>query len=1001
MITIQCLTGKDRTSIAFPVWRALPLGALCLWLAVVFVAHAQQENPTLFEAIKTGQVTAEIFGKSTSFDQPILVVQATNARAEPITLSVPMGTILRSREPTYCDVVVLTVEPPLVLADRSEQPVLAAIYGYCLQPAPGERRYPPPQATYDATDEVASRSVLRVLAAVPADEQARRDLAVQIAVWIAQGITQRETLQNRSGYADLSPYWERANAYVQGVPSPPTVPSGGFTPWATVRATVPGAAVGPSATSAVPSQPSQSTTRASALLPSLLCLGGLLALLIPLAILLVRGRQQKAPRDEIPPEKVLGSDEGVPPGPERPIRPRLVTVGPSPSRTGTEPLGRTGTPPPAEGATAEAQPSVSPSVVSETSPLPRAQARPDHSKTFEKAMRAVLEPPFVELIIEDGTPDKKVLQVPVGRSLISLHEAEFLTFGDPRVSTPHLVIRVKGDGTTTIRDLGSEEGTVLYSREASASGRSLPIGPNAAQELNNGDRIQVGSTILVYQAAGPMLTSADGRKHYMLSGRPLWIISREKLPFVGGMEHIRQTDNRISSPHALIEVGHNIRIRDLNSLNGTTVQGRPLLPGQWAALRDGWTLQIGTTRLTVHTNIAGLPDLIAGRYEVRRWISAGGMADIFAVRDLDDGVERALKVIRARFLSQNERLRQLYLDAFRMEAARSKAIMHPGFVRVHAVGEDPTAGPYLVMDLINGPSVDELVGHHKCLPVADAAEIACQAAEALRHLHQQHHLVHCDVAPKNLLVEPNGLVYVLDLGIAMQEGERQPDFASDGYIAPELLRGEPATPAADVYSLSVTLYEMITGERYQPTREGQAGEELIRQALLARAPQELTEAVLRGLQNDPGQRYASMDHFLADLSLHRRGADLPKLLAWWVQPGPAIPAAPTGLPAAQPAAVASAAPSQAAPGPQQPPSAASARPTAVSPAEGPAIALQVSMELKTCPKCGHPVRTGARFCSSCGIMISISCPNCGAANRPQARFCAGCGHPLRPDTGHA
>jgi len=504
------------------------------------------------------------------------------------------------------------------------------------------------------------------------------------------------------------------------------------------------------------------------------------------------------------------------------------------------------------------------------------------------------------------------------------------------------------------------------------------MGPNATQELNNGDRIRVGSTVLVYQAAGPMLTSADGRKHYLLGSRPLWIISREKLPFVEDMESLRNADTSISSPHALIEVGQSIRIRDLNSLNGTAVQGRPLLPGQWAALRDGWTLQIGNTKLTVHTNMAGLPNLIASRYELRRWISGGGMADIFAVRDLDDGVERALKVIRARFLSQNERLRQLYLDAFQLEAARSQAITQSGFVRVHAAGEDPAAGPYLVMDLINGPSVEELIRHHKCLPLADAAEIACQAAEALHHLHQHHHLVHCDVAPKNLLVAPDGVVYVLDLGIAMQEGERQPDFASDGYMAPELLRGEPATPAADVYSLSVTLYEMLTGEPYQLTNGSQAGEDPIRQALLACAPQELTDAVLRGLQSDPGQRYASMDRLLADLSPHRRGADLAGLLAWWVRPGPAMPAAPVGLPAAQP----------------------TVQPSEVSPASEPAVVPQASAEPTTCPKCGCPVRTGAKFCGNCGARISVSCPNCGSANRPQARFCVTCGRPLGPDVGH-
>ena len=946
-------------------------GALCAWLVVGYPVHAQQAGPSLFDAVGKGQVEANVFGKSTSFDQPMLMLEATNRQADPITPILLMGTILHSRDPTYCDVVVLAVEPPLALAGGEGQKALSAAYGYCLQPAPGERRYPPTPATYEVTGEMVSRAIQRVLTVVPTDGSARRDLSVQVAVWMAQGITDQKVLEKRSGYTDLTPYWEKANAYLRG--SPPAT----ATPSATVAATA--QIVGPVATTASPTATPTSAPSPRWPLSWLLCLGGIVALLVPLAIFLLRSgarETQPEPPGEPGPDQLPEGDYLSPTGPHLPIKLR-VTFGQSSSETGTQPLTKLATPDRAESVAAEAQPSSVQDIVPGTAPLPRAHARPDRSKTFEKTMRPAPEPAFVELIADGGPLDKQALKVPPGGGLISRFEAEFIVLPDPRISAPHLVIRPgRGENKTTIRDLGSREGTLL-------NGQPLPVGANASKELRDGDRIQAGGTVLLYQADGPALTTSDGRKRYGLGGKSLWIISREKLSFVQGIDKLQKADAGISNPHALVEVGQTIRICDLNSLNGTLVQGRPLLPGQWVALRDGWTVQVSSTKFTVRTNIAGMLELIAGRYEPRRWISCGGMADIFAVREADTGVERALKVIRSRFLSQNERLRQAYLDAFQLEAARSQAISHPGFVKVHAAGDDPAAGPYLVMDLINGPSVEELLGHHKLLPLADAIEIACQVGEALGHLHQQHHLVHCDIAPKNLLVDQNGLVYVLDLGIAMQEGERQPDFASDGYMAPELLRGEPATPAADVYSLGVTVYEMITGERYQPLSESTAHPAMAlagrpedgggRQALQARAPEELAKAVLRALQEDPQQRYAQVDQFLTDLTPHRQGADLSRLVVWWRSPVVGQPA-----------------PAQAAPG------------QAVAEQAGlePAATPQASTEPTTCPCCGHPLRSGAQFCGGCGQEIGAvqaaataagDCPECGFVNRPEAKFCAGCG----------
>ena len=491
-------------------------------------------------------------------------------------------------------------------------------------------------------------------------------------------------------------------------------------------------------------------------------------------------------------------------------------------------------------------------------------------------------------------------------------------------------------------------------------------------------------------------------------------------------EELQKKATSVSSPHTLLDIQGTIRIRDLNSLNGTIVQGRSLQPGVWAVVRDGWTIQAGDICFKVRTNVAGLPDLIANRYQVRSWMGGGGMANVFVVFDTDDGVERALKVICSLHGSHDEQQRQLYLEAFTFEMSRSQAIRHPNFVQVRGVGDDPAVGPYMVMDLINGPSVEQLIVQTQRLRPQDAVEIATQAGDALQHLHVASHLVHCDVAPKNLLVDQTGVVYVSDLGIAMGEGERDPDFYSDGYMAPELFRGEPATPAADVYSLGVSLYEMMTGERYQ-TAAGGAGPAGVPQASSLPIPDPrkvlltqqqvadpLPDVVLRALHDDPSQRYAQMQEFLAALAPFNKGADLQGLVGWWVSP-PQPPAPPAPSPSSTPAAASTSPPAAGTGNPQSPTNPVASSPAPASGAPQP-IGLSVPDPSASegspstpapakvhCPNCGYANRPGAKFCGRCRKVLtpaqgtpplSTLCPGCGKPVKAGAIYCGSCGRKI-------
>lgn len=880
----QAPTPGWRLNIVLALWFAA-----CCWILGGFTVLAQETSLSLFDALETGQVEVRITGRSPSFSQPMLVLKATNRQGQPIAPVLPVGSILTSRDPAFCDVVVLAVEPPLSLAAGEKG--LAGVYGYCLQPAPGERRFPSLAARFDVTEELAPESVRRLLEAVPADEEARQDMAVQIAVWMAQSMDDQQTLQQRSGLSDLSPYWARAQAYLAAVPQTAVSP-GAMLPKSTV-------AQQPAPTSDQMATPAEVTPAAAAsrtpglgpTWPLYLCLGGIALVLLVLAYSLFQSekvlRRGEAVEPRLAPE--LPSPTQVPrrsvyrPGPRPRIPPMLVGHLPG-TGTGTRPLEKSESDGQREGVAKRVP----------TSPLGRASgiaASPGPGSPFRRALAQESEQAFVELMAAGGPLAGHKFSVPAGGGLISRATANFVLVPDPAVSVPHLFIALgSGQEPTTVRDLGSTNGTML-------NGQRLAAVDGATQDLYDGDELQLGSTVLRFQANPPALIPAQSNSRpYFLSGQTFWVVSRERLPFVQGIEKLEK-DRNLSRLHALLDVQRTIRIRDLNSLDGTIVQGQHLEPGKWTVVRDGWVIQFGSTKFVVHTNIAGLPDLIADRYELRGWLSSGGMADIYAVFDVNAGVERALKVIRARHLSSDERQRQLYLDAFQLEIDRSQLITHPGFVKARDVGEHPDIGLFLVMDLIDGPSVEQLIAQHRRLPPEAAVEIASQAGEALHYLHQEQKLVHCDVAPKNLLVGQNGEVYVADLGIAMGIDERDPDWASDGYVAPELLAGGAATPAADVYSLGVTFYEMVTGERYPITIDGTSGwsasgsSEYTEYAAASRAmwklaglvPEDLAEAVLQALQKDPKLRCPDMLTFLDALRPYRQGADLRGLVEWWTK----------------------------------------------------------------------------------------------------------------------
>jgi eukaryotic-like serine/threonine-protein kinase len=209
------------------------------------------------------------------------------------------------------------------------------------------------------------------------------------------------------------------------------------------------------------------------------------------------------------------------------------------------------------------------------------------------------------------------------------------------------------------------------------------------------------------------------------------------------------------------------------------------------------------------------PGLLLGdRYQLAECIGVGGMGEVWRATDLALGRPVAVKLLRPGCAgSEEDRAR------FRAEARHAGSLSHPGIARVYDYREaDP---PYLVMELVDGPSLARLLEKGPVDPARTMGLIA-QAAAALQVAHAAG-LVHRDIKPGNLLVSRNGDVKVTDFGIAHVAGSASvtcPGMltGTPAYLAPERAAGAPATPAADLYALGIVAYQCLTG---RPPFEGE------------------------------------------------------------------------------------------------------------------------------------------------------------------------------------
>jgi serine/threonine-protein kinase len=205
--------------------------------------------------------------------------------------------------------------------------------------------------------------------------------------------------------------------------------------------------------------------------------------------------------------------------------------------------------------------------------------------------------------------------------------------------------------------------------------------------------------------------------------------------------------------------------------------------------------------------------LFAGRYQILSTLGQGGMGVVYKATDTQLGEPIAIKTLRADFLNNDPTA----LERFRSEIRLARKISHRNVVRTHDIGEaDGTY--YITMEYIAGTSLYDLIQKKKRLPFAATITIGKQLARALEVAHEQG-IIHRDIKPQNLVVQPDGVLKVMDFGIARLT-ERKQGVTRTGmvvgtpeYMAPEQLLGDDIDVRADLYSAGIVLYECLTGAR--------------------------------------------------------------------------------------------------------------------------------------------------------------------------------------------
>jgi predicted Ser/Thr protein kinase len=276
----------------------------------------------------------------------------------------------------------------------------------------------------------------------------------------------------------------------------------------------------------------------------------------------------------------------------------------------------------------------------------------------------------------------------------------------------------------------------------------------------------------------------------------------------------------------------------------------------------------------VHT--AQHSSLIGGRYQIVQRIGQGGMGKVYKVTHTHLSRTFALKII-SNTVAETDEAREL----FYREARFASAMVHPSITSVVDFGEDEKVGMFMVMEFVDGEPLNRILFREKRMTPRKACEIVLQVAEALHYIHKQN-VVHCDIKTENILISEEDLegkrtrriAKLLDFGLARSLTASRASTSLSGtphYVAPERIRGEPASPASDVYGVGILLYELICGAvpwdgPVQKILAGHLDEKPKPPSQIVEGMEPALETlILHALEKRPANRHKDMAAFIYEL----------------------------------------------------------------------------------------------------------------------------------------
>ncbi len=299
--------------------------------------------------------------------------------------------------------------------------------------------------------------------------------------------------------------------------------------------------------------------------------------------------------------------------------------------------------------------------------------------------------------------------------------------------------------------------------------------------------------------------------------------------------------------------------------------------------------------------------VVDNRYDIVRELGSGGMARVYLAHDEVLDRDIALKVLKEKYADDGE-----FAERFRREAKSAASLTHPNIVQVYDRGEADGGISYIAMEHVPGGTLKQRVDREGTLAAPVAAGVAAQVAEALDAAHARG-VIHRDIKPQNVLITAFGDVKVGDFGIARAAAastvsEVGTIMGTAGYMSPEQAMGKPVTPASDLYSLGVVLYEMLTGELPFTADDPLAvSVKHVKEAprppreLNPSIPPEIDALVMRLLSKNPAERYEDAGALAGDL-LRLQDGLAPMASAAATNPGttreslaPAAPSAQTAV----------------------------------------------------------------------------------------------------------